>query len=131
MAIVGRGDSGLPPGRIPFTTWVQERVTGGVRYDNRRLDHVPLRPSRTLGPRDNLRATGPEEAWKARSRHAPCSIHVPATAPLDCHYLRHEDDQPYVNRLAQLLTTLDHLPRPESPVSWEYLGLPPPLLPHR
>jgi hypothetical protein len=36
-----------------------------------------------------------------------------------------------VHRLAQLLTTLDNLPRPESPVSWAYLGLPPPVLPRR
>jgi hypothetical protein len=102
-----------------------------VRLNNRLLDHVTLRPSRTLGPRDNLPATGPEEAWKARRRQAPCSIRVPASAPLDCHYLRHEDDQPYVHRLAQLLTNLDHRLRPEGPVSWAYLGLPRPFLPHR
>jgi hypothetical protein len=66
MAFIGSGGSELPTGRIPFTTWAQERVTGCVRFYNLRLDHVPLRSSRTLGPRDNLPATGPEEAWKDR-----------------------------------------------------------------
>jgi hypothetical protein len=131
MASVGGGGSGIPVGRAPFTTWAQERVTGSARFDNRRLDNIPLRPSRSMGPRDSLPATGPEEAWNARRRHAPCSIRVPASASLDCHFLRYDDDQSYVHRLAQLLTTLDHLPRPEVPVSWAYLGLPPPFLPHR
>jgi hypothetical protein len=57
-----QGRQRTPPGRIPFTTWEQERFTGAVSFDNRRIDHVPLRPSRTLGPRDNLPATGPEKA---------------------------------------------------------------------
>jgi hypothetical protein len=61
----------------------------------------------------------------------PCSIREPASASLDCHYFRHEDDQAYVHILSQLLTTLDHLPHPEGPVSWAYLGLPPPFFPHR
>jgi hypothetical protein len=77
MASVSGGGSGLLVRRVPFTTWAQERVAGSVRFDNRRLDNVPLRPSRKMDPRDSLPATGPEEVWKARRRHAPAPSACP------------------------------------------------------
>jgi hypothetical protein len=112
------------PSRPPFSLWAEERVAGVVRFDNQRLDAVPIRERR-----DHLPATGPELAWSARRRHAPCHRRVGPSAPLDCHYLRMEEEEGYAGRLSQLLLVPpDH--RGEI-VSWSFLCFPSPFVPHR
>ena len=110
--------------RTPFSLWAEERLAGVVRFDNQRLDAVPIRERRA-----NLPATGPELAWSARRRHAPCRRRVGPSAPLDCHYLRLEEEGGYAGRLSQLLLAPPDLQG--AIVSWSLLCFQSPFAPHQ
>ena len=110
--------------RPAFTSWEVERVRSPKRFDNYRLDQVPIRERRHPQP-----ATSPELAWNARRRHAPCHTRVPPACNVDCHFLRLDEELEYVIRLAHILTvpTSFSLDR----ASWALLPMAPPYAPFR
>ena len=112
-------------GYQPFTLWASERTRAPARFDNRRYDGVPVREKR-----DQRAATSPETAWNARRRHAPCHIRLPPSSPLDCHFLRLAEEEPYVQRLTQVLAGFRKTAHSFSQVDWALLCLPAPFLPH-
>jgi hypothetical protein len=124
MASAFREHGVHPTYRPHFSLWADERRTLPARFENGRIDHVPIRERRKNQP-----ATGPELAWNARRRHAPCHIRVPATAVVDCHYLRLEEEFEYVIRLSHILTTPTSSPLTR--VSWSFLAFSPPYAPFR
>lgn len=110
--------------RPPFTRWAEERLREPMRFDNARLDQVPIREKR-----DGQPATSPELAWNARRRHAPCHERVPDTCRVDCHYLRLDEEYEYVIRLSHILSVpgYNSLDR----ASWVFLAFVPPFIPFR
>jgi hypothetical protein len=110
--------------RPAFSQWAEERVTQPPRFDNIRLDRVPVRERR-----DGQAATSPELAWNARRRHAPCHTRVPATCQVDCHYLRLDEEFEYVIRLSHILSVPGHASLDRA--SWVLLAFSPPFAPYR
>jgi hypothetical protein len=110
--------------RPAFSQWAEERVTQPPRFDNVRLDQVPIRERR-----DGQPATSPELAWNARRRHAPCHTRVPATCRVDSHYLRLDEEFEYVIRLSHILSVPGHASIDRA--SWAILAFSPPFAPYR
>jgi hypothetical protein len=117
-------DRAMSGRRVPFLPWVTERESNPRCFDRVRFDSVPDDPRG-----GNRRATTPQQAWEARRKHAPCGIRIPPDLGMDCLYLREEQEEDYVRRLAEF--TRKHPRVPEGDVSREVICSQVPLLPLR
>jgi hypothetical protein len=75
-------------------SWAEERAKNTGCFDMQRFDAIPSRATQA-----GARLRGPECAWDARRRHAPCSQRIEPSWGMDCVYLRIPREADYVEAL--------------------------------
>jgi hypothetical protein len=104
-------------------SWAEERARNTGCFDVQRFDAIPSRATQA-----GARLRGPECAWDARRRHAPCTQRISPSWGMDCVYLRVPREATYVEALH--LRTVQNPAMGEVGMGRDYLVMSKPLLPY-